>query len=208
MAASVTSSCPVQWQRRVVLSRPIVWGAAILYCTIPFNGGADKAAFEAWRQLYRHKQGSVWGGMTTVLARLYWQRLAAQWAATRGNKRTTRGEQEGNKPRKPCKSQEARPVPKRDLVQQGRRHRAARVHRHVGGSLSPSGFGMEGQSLDAVQDWIFGGNYHCGDLALKRRFPPKIDFRPCRDPGTNPTYGRPFISWVPGYACPVVPTDR
>ena len=66
---------------------------------------------------------------------------------------------------------------------------------------------MGGLSLDAVQDCIFSGNYHGGALALRGRFLPKIDYGHCRDLGTKPTYGRPFILWVPGYACPV-PTDR
>ena len=80
-----------------------------------------------------------------------------------------------------------------DSVQPGRRHRAARLIPYVGGSLSPSGFLMGGPSLDAVQDCIFGGNYHGGALALRGRFRPKIDFRPRRDPGTKPTYERPFL---------------
>ena len=111
--------------------------------------------------------------------------LAASCGAMGGqedNKRRTRGQQAA---RKPCKSQEARPVPKRDLLQQGRRHWAARVHWHVGGSLSPSGFGMEGWSFDTVQKWICGKIYHVGDLALRGRFPPEIDFSPCRHPGTR-----------------------
>jgi hypothetical protein len=52
---------------------------------------------------------------------------------------------------------------------------------------------MGGPSLDAVQDCIFGKNYHGGALALRGRFRPKIDYGHHRDPGTNPTYGRPFI---------------
>ncbi len=35
------------------------------------------------------------------------------------------------------------------------------------------------------------------DLASRVRFPPEIDFSPYRHPGTNPTYRRPFILWVP-----------
>ncbi len=66
---------------------------------------------------------------------------------------------------------------------------------------------MGGPSLDAVRDCIFGGNYHGGALALRGRFRTKIDYGRRRDPGTKPTYGRPFILWVPGYASPV-PTDR
>ena len=88
-----------------------------------------------------------------------------------------------------------------DSPQQGRRHRAASVIRHDGGSLSLSGFPMGGPSLDAVQDCIFGGNYHGGALALRGRFPPKIDFSPLRGSRTKPTYGRPLLLWVPGYAC-------
>ncbi len=52
---------------------------------------------------------------------------------------------------------------------------------------------MGGPSLDAVQDCIFGGNYHGGALALRGRFPLKIVFSHRRDPGTKPTYGRPFM---------------
>ena len=37
-----------------------------------------------------------------------------------GNKRATRGQQEGKKPHKPCKSHQTRQDPKRDLVQPGR----------------------------------------------------------------------------------------
>ena len=52
---------------------------------------------------------------------------------------------------------------------------------------------MGGRSLEAVQDSSFGGNYHGGALALRRRFLPKTGFRPRREPGTEPTYGRPFM---------------
>jgi len=119
---SFTSSCPVT-SVADVLSRPMT--ASPSRCLVPSNG-------------------SVAPSCLSLLA-------ASRGAMGRqeDNKRRTRGQQAA---RKPCKSQEARPVPKRDLVQQGRQHRAARVHRHVGGSLSQSGFGMEGWSLDAVQD--------------------------------------------------------
>jgi hypothetical protein len=46
---------------------------------------------------------------------------------------------------------------------------------------------MGGRSLDTVQDCVSDGNYHGGDLAFRGRFPPEIDFSPCRHPGTNPT---------------------
>ena len=66
-----------------------------------------------------------------------------------------------------------------------------------------------GGSLVATQDCIFGGKYHGGALALRGRFRPKIDFSRRRDPGTNPTYGRPFLSWVPdSFLSPTIPTEE
>ncbi len=57
----------------------------------------------------------------------------------------------------------------RDLVQWERLNRAACVIPHDGGSLSLIGFRMGGGILVAIQDCIFGGMYHGGALALRRK---------------------------------------
>jgi hypothetical protein len=144
-----------------------------------------------WR--FRLKRFVVW---------THWHRRVAWFQRTRQGRQSERGRRSGDLGGQP------RPVgvsehPMWDSVQPGRRHRAARLILHDGGSLSPSGFWMGGPSLDAVQDCIFGRNYHGGALALRGRFPLKIVFSRRRDPGTKPTYGRPFMWWVLGYACPV-----
>ena len=59
---------------------------------------------------------------------------------------------------------------------------------------------MGGPSLGVVQDCVFGRKHHGGALALGGSFRPKIDFSHITDAGTKPTYRRPFVLWVPGYA--------